>query len=122
MTPETARANLREAAEEEAEYELDDIIEVVTPQTVKQVVQNNIEFVLRREELLSSDMRVIIAEGAYDYDLAGSEDKNELGHFGGDFTVFDGQHNPVAGGDAIGTIAFDPPELLDLNVRVMEVF
>jgi len=110
--------NMQEAIKaEEAEYEME-VLEEVNHQTVVQVVTRNVEYLLKQEELLSEDMRVIIPAGAYDYDLV--SDENQSGHFGGDFEIFL-EDKIVAYGNVVGTITFEPPELVDISVELNEV-
>lgn len=94
-------------------FELGDILEPVSDQTVKRVVTENIKYLMKREGLLSRDMTVVIPEGAYDYTLKGDE-LSDLGRFSGGFDVH-AREGIIASGNVVGTIA---PDLLDIEVQI----
>jgi len=87
---------LKQAINNEDEYELHDIFEYVNHQNIKQVVTNNILYILKREKLVAKSWSVVIPEGAYDYKLA----KDDV-RFGGDFEIFSDPMTIVAYGSVV---------------------
>lgn len=120
LPPMEARRRLQKAFSDEEELELSDILEPIDPRNVKNVVTENLEYVLRREGMLSKDMHPYISEGGYDYDLYG--DAQSSGHVSGIFGILRKGGDEVATGAFHGTITFDPPELVDLTVWITQVW
>jgi hypothetical protein len=100
-----ALKNLDDAYMRAKEFELSDIDQRVTPQNIKHKVAKNVEFLLRREKLISPDMHVIIPEGGYGW-FAG-RDPTE-GYFSGTFEVFWDADTIVATGGVHGGIIAGP--------------
>lgn len=102
---------------EELEFELTDILEDVNAQDIKQIIRNNIVYLLRREHKRGnvkypSGYSVIIPEGAY---TIRAETKGESGAFEGDFEIFAKDMNTIVRyGHVYGTISAE--QLLDITV------
>jgi hypothetical protein len=101
----------------ELEFELTDILESVTsPQMLKQVVTENIEYLLKREHKRGyvkypRGYSVVIPEGGY---TTHAETPNESGSFEGDFEVFSDPNTIDRYGHVLGTLS--AYELIDITV------
>ena len=101
----------------ELEFELTDILESVTsPQMLKRVVTENIEYLLKRERKrgyvnFPKGFSVVIPEGGY---TTRAETPNESGSFEGDFEVFSDPNTIDRYGHVYGMISAG--ELIDITV------
>ena len=101
---------------EELEFELTDILEDVTPQTLKHVVAENVEYLLKREHRwrhikFPKGYSVVIPEGAY---TIRDETKDESGAFEGDFEIFSNPNTIDRYGHVLGMVSAG--QLLDITV------
>jgi len=101
----------------ELEFELTDILESVTsPEMLKRVITENIEYLLRREHKRGyvkypRGYSVVIPEGGY---TTRAETPNETGSFEGDFEVFSDPNTIDRYGHVLGTLS--AYELIDITV------
>jgi len=108
---------LRQAVKDEKEFELMDINETLKGVPVSQM-EENVIYILRRENLMPKRGSIVIPEGGYDYGVVDDEEWR----FAGNFEIFD-MHDILAYGSVVstGSVFDDEIEIRDMTINITEV-
>ena len=98
------------------EYELYDIGEAITPQTIRHKVADNVEYVLKRERLLPRGYSVVIPMAG---DQWAVDDDGSL-QYRGDFEVFAPDHDTIVAYGQVDGFGLED-ELSEITARITEV-